>query len=76
VKNERRVADSWVPCGSDGKGVAGGEVGPRRMNALMGQIGAVWLNKGFLLFFFYFLFQFEISKLISNPGFEFQIFNM
>jgi hypothetical protein len=29
VKNERRVADSWVPCGSDGKGVAGGEVGPR-----------------------------------------------
>jgi hypothetical protein len=23
VKNERRVADSWAPCGSDSKGVAG-----------------------------------------------------
>jgi hypothetical protein len=33
--------------------------------------------RGFPVFFFsYFLFQFEISKLISNPGFEFQIFNI
>jgi hypothetical protein len=29
VKNERLVADSWAPCGSDGKVVAGGAIGPR-----------------------------------------------